>query len=253
MKTKKPQSFKMQLLLFTLLICSTTQAQRWRLGGNSSLPAADDITAPGANQLGSQAGFNVPINFITNGFQRMTINHLAFGMPLVPFSAPPFNNLNTLPGTRLTRVGISYDGGNPIINPSSLLHLGATNGSSGLRDWMGIGVYIGMGNDHAFFGQRFKSPADLTGRTSLTGGAISGSNDNSDAVIGFGDNAVGPAGPGTDNLTFIHTDINFNANVNGPNFQNSRYGREIMRITGMGNVGIGPLFVWNSNSPLQFF
>ena len=56
---------------------------------------------------------NFPINFSTNNFQRMTINHLAFGMPLVPFSAPPFNNLNTLPGTRLTRVGISYDGGKP--------------------------------------------------------------------------------------------------------------------------------------------
>lgn len=71
MKAKRPQSIKMQLLLFTLLICSTTQAQRWRLGGNSNLPAADDITAPGANQLGSQAGFNVPINFITNGTQDL--------------------------------------------------------------------------------------------------------------------------------------------------------------------------------------
>ena len=75
MKVKKPQSFKMQLLLFTLLICSTAQAQLWRLGGNSNLPAADDITAPGANQLGSQAGFNVPINFITNGTQRMIIDN----------------------------------------------------------------------------------------------------------------------------------------------------------------------------------
>jgi len=222
-----------RLATFALLIGVNYSAfcQNWQTTGN--------IVTPG-QFLGSQN--NQPLNFRTNNVQRMTINHLAFGMPLVPFSAPPFNNLNTLPGTRLTRVGISYDGGNPIINPSSLLHLGATNGSSGLRDWMGIGVYIGMGNDHAFFGQRFKSPADLTGRPSLTGGAISGSNDNSDAVIGFGDNAVGPAGPGTDNLTFIHTDINFNANVNGPNFQNSRYGREIMRITGMGNVGIGPLF-----------
>jgi hypothetical protein len=68
---------------------------------------------------------------------------------------------------------------------------------------MGIGMYVSMGTDHAFFGQRFKSPADLTGRTSLTGGAINGMNDNSDAVIGFGDNAVGPIGAGTDNLTFI--------------------------------------------------
>ncbi len=242
MKIKKSQLFKMQLLLFMLFVFSSTQAQRWRLGGNSNLPAADDITAPGANQLGSQAGFNVPINFITNGFQRITVNHLQFGMPLVPFSLPPFNNLNTLSGFRLTRIGLSYDGANPIINPASLLHLGATNSSSGLRDWMGIGMYVSMGTDHAFFGQRFKSPADLTGRTSLTGGAINGMNDNSDAVIGFGDNAVGPIGAGTDNLTFIHTDINFNANVNGPNFQNSRYGREIMRITGIGNVGVGPLF-----------
>ena len=74
MKAKKPQSFKMQLLLFTLLICSSTQAQNWRLGGNTNFPLADNITAPGANRLGSQASFSVPINFITNGIQRMFIN-----------------------------------------------------------------------------------------------------------------------------------------------------------------------------------
>lgn len=65
MKTKKPELLKMQLLLLMLFIFSSIQAQRWRLGGNSNLPAADDITAPGANQFGSQAGFNIPINFIT--------------------------------------------------------------------------------------------------------------------------------------------------------------------------------------------
>jgi len=70
MKTKQFLILKLQVLFFFLLTNFSTNAQRWRLGGNSNLPAADDITVPGANQLGSQLGFNVPINIITNGSQK---------------------------------------------------------------------------------------------------------------------------------------------------------------------------------------
>jgi hypothetical protein len=31
---------------------------------------------------------NQPLNFRTNNIQRITVNHLQFGMPLVPFSLP---------------------------------------------------------------------------------------------------------------------------------------------------------------------
>lgn len=93
MKTKKPELLKMQLLLLMLFIFSSIQAQRWRLGGNSNLPAADDITAPGANQFGSQAGFNIPINFITNGVQRMNLRALN---NLNPIWYPSGNNAGYL-------------------------------------------------------------------------------------------------------------------------------------------------------------
>lgn len=89
-----------------IVVFNSSFAQNWLVGGNTNPQLGGN--PPNIGTIG-----NNPLNFLTNNFQRMTINHLAFGMPLVPFSAPPFNNLNSLPGTRLTRVGISYDGGKP--------------------------------------------------------------------------------------------------------------------------------------------
>jgi hypothetical protein len=173
MKTKKPQSFKMQLLLFTLLICSTTQAQRWRLGGNSSIPAADDITAPGANQLGSQAGFNVPINFITNGTQRMTIYQNGI--------AP---SLNFGGG-----VGIHRNSAIPIAIPGALLHIGNDNigltstdiGKRGWRNWMEIGTFM-MGNtDNVYLGLKNEGSFNNVDRY--------------DAILNWGDNSTSSPAP----------------------------------------------------------
>ncbi|HWY12715.1 MAG TPA: hypothetical protein VN026_15385 [Bacteroidia bacterium] len=47
----------------------------WKLGGNSGFPPPDDVSIPGNNFFGTQTGFNIPINFETNGFNRMIINN----------------------------------------------------------------------------------------------------------------------------------------------------------------------------------
>ncbi len=110
---------KKQILLGTVafLFYGTTAFGQGGTLGHTSVPLEYlGWAGPGfgpAQPLNIRNNFNQPINVFTNNFQRLTINHLAFGMPLVPFSTPPFNNLNSLPGTRLTRVGISYDGGKP--------------------------------------------------------------------------------------------------------------------------------------------
>jgi hypothetical protein len=86
MKSKKTVQLRTKILLALLFVSTLANAQRWRLGGNTNLPAADDITVPGANQLGSQFGFNVPINIITNGSQKAQFT-VSTGIPAGLFGA----------------------------------------------------------------------------------------------------------------------------------------------------------------------
>ena len=70
----KKQFTLKNLLLATAFSFSCTysfaQAPHWILGGNSLTPPIDAISTTN-NFLGSQAGFNVPINFQTNGINRV--------------------------------------------------------------------------------------------------------------------------------------------------------------------------------------
>ncbi|MFN3341431.1 MAG: hypothetical protein ACK40M_01970 [Flavobacteriales bacterium] len=118
---------------------------------------------------------------------------------------------------------------NPAINTGaySLLHLNGNSNNpafvqdGGYRPWMKIGITFTDNQDRAYIGYRANSI------------------DVSDFVINWSDNSVGPF-PGPDNLIF-----NFSAGIgNNPGGVdgNQMEGREVMRMTGYGNVGIGPRF-----------
>ena len=51
METKKIKQVITSCII--IILCNTSFGQHWRLGGNSNLPAVDDITVPGNNFLGS--------------------------------------------------------------------------------------------------------------------------------------------------------------------------------------------------------
>ncbi len=197
----------------------------------------------GGNTPGGPAGinnvfgtmWNSPIFMQTDGGNRIQINHKGAG-PLQNYvgSLP-----NPLPGTRLTRVAISRDGNSPVTQPLSLLHLGynsAVNGvAAGHRSWQDIGTMYVAETDNLYVGLRQKSPFDLSGRTSAV---FANPTDAQDAVMSWGDNYAGNGPAPDNNLTFIfHAPLNSAFGMAG-----SDYGREIMRMTGVGNVGNGPRF-----------
>ena len=108
--------------------------------------------------------------------------------------------------------------------PYSLLHLNGDGSGAqalGYRNWMRGGITITSNDDLAYIGHKPNS-LDVT-----------------DLVFAWSDNA-GPSQYGPDNLTFVFTSAdgaaNYDLNGDHPN------GREILRMTGEGNVGIGPRF-----------
>ncbi len=134
------------LKLFSIIVCTlittSTFAQNWRLGGNTVFPfgGINSVNATN-NSFGTVAGANFPINFITNGIQRMIVNGSK------PFATSIINNHNM---DRSGFVGIGTNGSNFLTNPNlgpySLLHL---NGSGvfpnildvlGHHNWMKTGV-----------------------------------------------------------------------------------------------------------------
>jgi hypothetical protein len=200
----------------------------------------------GTNFLGFNASNGVnPLQIRTNNLPRILISQLANGTNL----AGPGSSVNNLAGFGLTRIGIGIDGNNPINFPRSLIHMGEPGTGVGIRDWMDLGILMSRGTDHVFFGHRQKNTIDPTGRTSIPATTLflPNTGDANDAVISFGDNGLGgPANAANDNLTFIYNDANTGANPLGPNSQNSNYGREMMRMIGNGNIGIGPVFYDNA-------
>ncbi len=190
----------------------------------------------GGNQQGGSAGnnnvfgtmWNSPVYHYTTGKQRMVVN----GDRVVGING--FNGQVTDGfvgiGANTTAQGFPFNGTNA--GPFSLLHLnsgvGAFVQSSGWRPWMKYGITSTHNQDLMFMGQRATGGPDVT-----------------DAVIGWADNAYSGAGP--DNMVF-----NFLAGTSGGTDDlagTANFGREIMRLTAIGNVGIGPRF--NNNSQPQ--
>lgn len=104
-----------------------------------------------------------------------------------------YNGLNGPVNT--TRVAISHDGGDPVLRPMSLLHLGYDVGgglvpgnTDGWRPWMDVGTFTAFDSDNMYVGLKAEG------------------NDRQDAVINWGDNQVPGTNPnGPDNLRFIFT------------------------------------------------
>lgn len=221
----------------TPVILSPVQQQAdraWYRGGNLAGGPA------GANNIfGTAAGFNSAVFVETNGDFRLMYGHLQFLNPLQNY---PGSLLNPLPGTRLTRIGISRDGSQPLNRPLSLLHLGYNSpilgSAAGYRSWQDIGAMFSAESDNFYMGLRQKAGIDPTGRISEVS---ANPTDAQDAVISWGDNYSGNGPAPDNNLTFI-----FHAPLGGAGYQGTDYGLEVMRMNGEGHVGIGPVFYDNA-------
>ena len=203
----------------------------WYRGGNFSGGTA------GANNIFGTM-WNSPIYTQTNAKTRMVIN----GDRTVGINAylgqvtDGFIGI----GANTAAQGFPFNGTNA--GPFSLLHLNSGVGtfvqSFGWRPWMKYGITSTHNQDLAFFGQR-QNPSSAPGGYDVT-----------DVVIGWADNG-GPGTYGPDNMVF-----NFLTGGNGGTDDlagSSINGREIMRLTGYGNVGIGPRFnnTWQPQSTLH--
>ena len=199
---------------------STIQAgSSWYRGGNNS-------GGPGGSNNLFGTKWNSPIYTQTNGINRMKLNG-DFAYTINGF------NQNRNGYMLLGQDGAFGSGGAIYGNRGaySLLHLnGAGNGlqEGGYRSWMQTGITFTSNDDLAYIGHRRMGANDIT-----------------DMVLAWSDNSQS-SGVGPDNLVFnftagsgLGTDDLAGDNPNG---------REIMRLTPLGNVGIGPRFS-NANQP----
>lgn len=194
----------------------------WYRGGNLAGGSA------GANNIfGTAAGFNSSIFTQTNGVNRMQLNGT------INYN---INGQGSVPRDGFLGLGVStnfYFGVGNGIGPFSLLHLNGINPGgvpqqSGYRNWMRYGITSTHNQDLAFFGQRQNgSGSDIT-----------------DVVVGWADNSGAGAGPDNMVFNFLSGTGSANDDLTG----DAANGREIMRLTAIGNVGIGPRFN-NANQP----
>jgi hypothetical protein len=197
----------------------------------------------GGNNIGGSAGFNnifgfgsgsnSPIYTQTDGQNRTKLN----GTISYPIGSTPIDNRSGF--MLLTNAPFMpiFGTANTLMSPNygahTLLHLVGDEGlflqDNGYRSWMRNGITLSNNNDAGFIGVR-KMP-NLAG----------GTDDVSDFVINWGDNlGQNPAYRSPDNLVFCFTQGNGygNNDLTG----NHPLGRETMRHTADGNVGIGPRF-----------
>ena len=201
----------------------------WYRGGNFNVgPAGNN------NIFGTM--WNSPIYTQTAGQNRMKLN----GNITYPVGGTAGNRNGFL---LLTNNPNIWTGGPGLMSASegafSLLHLVGDDGGAlqtfGFRPWMRNGITMSNNFDAGFIGVR-KMP-----------NTVGGIDDVSDFVINWSDNVGSAPGIRTpDNLVFNFTtgDGSANDDLNGNNLN----GRETMRHTSDGFIGIGPRFN-NANQP----
>lgn len=168
----------LNLILGTSLFTISLFAQQ---GPTNNSPSAPSQNGTNARDFWSRAGntnlngtnnifgtlWDSPIFVQTDGGNRLMFSHLASGAQLQAYTG---SLLNPLPGNRLTRIGISRDGSQPVTKPLSLLHLGYNSPISGIaaghRSWQDIGTMYMAQTDNFYVGLRQKNSADPKGRTS---------------------------------------------------------------------------------------
>lgn len=139
----------------------------------------------------------------------------------------------TAPDNNITRISITHSGA-PIASPVSLLHMGMSilPGQFGHRTWMDIGSFTSAGTDNMYIG--LKRDEEITDPLFC---------DAYDAVVNWGDNdAPGiPGDLGPDNLRFIFT-APLGGSLNDRTNPGGTHGLEVVRMSPLGNVGIGSVF-----------
>ena len=182
-------------------------SQNWKVGGNSfgQMGGSPPI-------LGTMAGNNQPINMYTNGVQRQKLNG--------NISYP----VNGFAGIRDGYLLLGQDVPNK--GAFSMFHINGGNTFGiqelGYRNWMKYGMTITSNTDQMYMGHRALS-------TTETDAVIQWSND--------------PTTSGPDNMVFIFTQGTGAPTGNAADLSgNDIDGREIIRLTAIGNVGIGPRF-----------
>lgn len=159
------------------------------------------------------------------------------------FNIATWNGLNGLTGANFGRTFLSLDGTTMDNNPAgawSLLHLGQRNVSTANRNWMNIGITMTNRTtvaqqelgDYMYIGLMERPLANVL--------------ESVDAVVSWGcnDGSNAPS-DGPDNLRFIFTTA-----ATGVGTAATNQGRETMRITPNGNIGIGD---WSGNIPANAF
>ena len=224
----KTLDLKILVILVFCLVTVSSFAQTWQVDGNNNAQLGGSLAPSiGTNQ-------NRPILFETNSTSRVKVNQTytstANQYTINGFGWNPGNP--TLHVNTSGYVGIGENTNNLWSNkgPFSLLHLNGNNPSGvyqeiGYRPWMKIGMTVTSNSDLMYLGHRANA-FDVT-----------------DAVLVWS-NDPNTTFPGPDNMLFIFTQGNglSNDDLTGSNMN----GREIMRLTGYGNVGIGPRF---TNAP----
>ena len=188
-------------------------ASAWYRGGNSLITNVNNI-------FGTM--WNSPIYTHTNNKNRMIVN----GDKTATINSYPGQVTDGFIGIGANTALQGFPWNGPAAGPFSLLHLNSGVGGFvqqfGWRPWMKYGITSTHNQDLMFFGQRATGGLDVT-----------------DVVIGWADNS-GAGSSGPDNMVF-----NFLAGSGAGTDDLSgtaNNGREIMRLTGYGNIGVGPRF-----------
>ncbi len=192
----------------------------WLMGiGHAQVTVLGNVGG-GPEYLGWSAANLFPLNISHQGNQFININQ----NNIARMRFQNLNNwtgLNGAAGVNQNRVMLSSNGtfqGTPM----SILQLGSNLNNALQRNWMNVGTTYGSNLDIMYVGLIDRP---TTGSVALTDAAF---------AWGCNDNNFSP-GAGPDNMRFIFiTPIGNTAGLG-----DNQLGREVMRITPMGNVGIG--------------
>lgn len=203
-------------LSLTLSVFLSNAQLNWQKGGNTAAGGA-------SSAIGTAAGWNAPLNLITNGVTRLRLN------------GTQTNNYFGYSHDVSGHLGIGLNNYFATNTPLTMLHLeGPSNvpqfTAGQFRHWMRTGMFARENSDAMYVGMKPE-----------------GSN-RSDAIVSWSDDS-GPA----DNLRFLFvTTLSGLPGPINPLLGNSQNGYEYMRMTPSGpaneagfpsgHIGVGPLF-----------